>query len=77
MKRRNDTKGKAPIYCPWQGNRVGVLLEEGPQQSRILFSDDREGLPREMLMVNTWFMRGSPRVVERVKLKPKRVRLTG
>lgn len=74
MKRAAIKKGP-PVYCSWQGNRTGVLLEEGPQQSRVLFDDDRDGFAREAVMINAWFARGFPRVSNRVKLKrvqPKR-----
>lgn len=61
------------MYCRWQGNRVGVLLEEGPEQSRIVFDDEREGFARDVFMINSWFVCGVPRISTRVKLT--RVRL--
>ena len=61
-----------PVYFPWWGNRSGVLLKEGPEQSLVRYDHDR----REVIMINTWFKRGTPRVKERVKLKTtKRVYL--
>lgn len=72
MKRAAVRRGPL-VYCRWQGNRTGILLEEGPEQSRIVFDDEKEGFARDVFMINSWFVRGVPRVSTRVKLT--RVRL--
>lgn len=67
--------GKPRMFVPYMGNRTGVVLNEGVDQSVVYFDDDRsdEFLPREMCLPNTLFRRGTPR--ERLKSSIKRVRL--
>lgn len=74
--RKPTGDGKPRVYVPYLNNRVGCLLQEGPEQSLVWFFDDRsdEFLRQEMIMSNEHFIRGSPRVRikgERVRLKRK------
>lgn len=71
------TAGRPLVYCPGLGNRRGILIREGAEQSVVYFDTEVEHMSREMIMPNTWFKRGVPRLIPRVKLetKIKRVRL--